>query len=132
MKKILPALVLAAALVTPMIAAAQVPTSCTMSNNVQITGCPTSGACDFTTNNLCGLCCVMNAIYTVTNWIFIVLIAIVAIMVIWGGLTIVTAGGAPEKVSTGRSYIVYAVVGFALALLSKAIPALVRSVLGVA
>jgi len=58
--------------------------------------------------------------------------AIVAIIVIWGGLTIVTAGGDPSKVSTGRSYIIYAMVGFALALLSKAIPALVRSILGVA
>jgi len=131
MKKILPVLVLTVAIAAPMMAAAQPPTSCMMSHDVKITGCPTTGACDFTTNNLCGLCCVMNAIYTVTDWIFIILIAIVAIMVIWGGLTIVTAGGAPEKVANGRNYIVYAMVGFALALLSKAIPALVRTVLGV-
>jgi len=77
-----------------------------------------------------GIYCLLNAIYTVTDWIFYILMAIVAIMVIWGAFNIVTAGGDPSKVSTGRNFIVYAMVGFALALLSKAIPSIAQAVLG--
>jgi hypothetical protein len=107
-------------------------TSCTMTSDVGITGCPSSGStCDFTTNNLCGICCVMNAIFTVTNWIFFALIAVVALLVIWGGFTIATAAGAPDKVNAGRNYILFAMLGFGVALLARAIPSVVKALLGV-
>jgi len=77
-----------------------------------------------------GIYCLINGIYTVTDWIFFILIAVVAIMVLYGAFQIVTAGGDPGKVSTGRNFIVYAMVGFALALLAKAIPSIAKSILG--
>jgi len=77
-----------------------------------------------------GMCCMLDAVYTATDWIFVVLMAFVAIMIIWGGVTLVTAGGAPDKVTSGRNYIVYALIGFAIALLAKALPAIVRALLG--
>lgn len=129
MKKILVASLLATSLL-PVIALAQPADQCTMSHDVGITGCPTSGVCNFTTNQICGICCVMNAIMTVTDWVFFVLIAVVALLVIWGGFTIATAGGAPDKVNQGRNFILFAMLGFAVALLARAIPAVVRAVLG--
>jgi hypothetical protein len=119
------------ALAVPLFVLAQPPTSCTITNNIGITGC-SLGLCDFTTNNLCGICCVMNAIFTITNWIFFALIAIVALLVIFGGFTIATAGGDPGKVNTGRNYILFSMIGFGVALLSRAIPSVVKALLGVA
>jgi hypothetical protein len=119
------------ALALPLIALSQPATSCTITNNIGITGC-SLGLCDFTANNLCGICCVMNAIFTVTNWIFFALIAVVALLVIWGGFSIATAGGAPDKVNAGRNYILFAMLGFGVALLARAIPSIVKALLGVA
>lgn len=146
MKKILLAVALISFLgliVVPM-ALAQAPptppTGCTMRHN--LTGadwlaagfdCAGVGAiCTFADTSLtCGACCVMDTIYTVTDWIFYIVLAVAVIMVILGGFTIITAGGAAEKVNTGRSYVLYAAIGFLVALLARAIPVLARNILGV-
>ncbi len=131
MKKVVSALVLAS-LMLPVMALAQAPsTQCNITHSEVggLTGCPASGACVFSTNPICGACCVLEAVYTVADWIFFALIAMVALLVIWGGFTIATAGGAPDKVGQGRNFILYAMIGLALALLSRAIPALVRALI---
>jgi len=146
MKKLLIALVLVSFLglmIAPVVALAAAPpaevTKCKMRHD--LTGSswtdagftfPAKGSdCEFTSpTNTCGSCCVLDTIYTVTDWIFIIVIAISAIMIIMGAFNIITAGGTPEKVSTGRSYIIYAIVGLIVALLAKAIPAIARSILG--
>ena len=56
---------------------------------------------------------------------------IVAIMVIYGGFQILTAAGDPEKFKNGRQTILYAVIGFAVILLAKAIIAILKQLLGV-
>lgn len=145
MKKLLPVLVLGsllAVLLSPAVALAQTaPVDfCNITDDRvgDMADCPGAGSSVGGTgsgadviSNAWGICCVMNAIYTVTNWIFIILIAIAAIMVLWGAVTIVTAGGAPEKVTTGRSLILYAMIGLAVALLARAFPSIVRALLGV-
>jgi len=78
----------------------------------------------------CGACCVLDTIYTVTDWIFIIAVAVAAIMVFVGAFSIITAGGAAEKVTTGRTYIMMAIVGLIIALLAKAIPQIAKSILG--
>lgn len=77
-----------------------------------------------------GMICLVNAIYGVTNWIFYLLIAFTGVMVIIGGVMITTAGGDPGKVTTGKNYITYAMLGLIVALLSRAIPALTRAIFG--
>lgn len=131
MKKVVSALVLAS-LMLPVMALAQGPsTKCDITHPAieDLEGCPPSGDCIFADNPVCGACCVLEAVYTVADWIFFGLIAMVALLVIWGGFTIATAGGAPDKVGQGRSIILYAMIGLALALLSRAIPALVTALI---
>jgi len=148
MKKILSVLVLISfltVLAIPMVTSAQaeVPQECCQIGRditVDDTECseddwvgPADGECDETITcetNKWGMFCLLNAIYTVTDWIFIILVAVAAVMVLWGAFTLLTAAGAPEKVTSGRNYIIYAVIGLAVGLLSKAIPAIVRVVLG--
>jgi hypothetical protein len=77
-----------------------------------------------------GSVCLMNSIYNVTDWISYILIAIAAIMIIVGALTLATAAGAPEKVTAGKNYILFAIIGLVVALLSRAIPAIARRFVG--
>ena len=77
-----------------------------------------------------GVICLLDAIYTVTDWIFLGLIAITGGFIIWGGITIATAAGSSDKINQGRNYIVWAMAGLAVALLSKAIPGIVTGLIG--
>lgn len=115
-------------------------TSCTM--NHDLTGldwenkgftCPAKGAvCQFdSTVFTCGSCCMLNTIYTVTDWIFLFVIAMVTIMVLMGGYNLVTAAGDPEKVAKGKNYVLWASIGFVVALAAKAIPYIAKNILGV-
>jgi hypothetical protein len=77
-----------------------------------------------------GMLCLLNTIYNITDWIFVILMALAVIFVIIGAFTLVTAAGSPEKVSSGRNYIMYAAIGIVVALLARAIPALVKMIVG--
>ncbi len=81
-----------------------------------------------TTKN-CGVCCTLETIYKITDWIFFAVIALSVIMTLVGGFTILTAGGDTEKVAQGKNYITYAVVGVAVALLAKAVPSIARALI---
>lgn len=148
MKKVLTALVLVsllAILAVPMIASAQetVPSTidkCKMRHD--LTGvnwtdrgftCAAKNAdCAFSdTTKTCGVCCVMDTVYNVTDWIFVFVVTLVIIFILMGAFNLVTAAGTPEKVKTGRDLIIFAAIGMLVALLAKAIPYIVRSVLGV-
>jgi len=146
MKKILSALFLISflmVLVLPVMVSAQTPPSeiesCKMRHD--LTGaawedrgfsCTAKGVdCDFdSTTFTCGVCCLMDTIYTVTDWIFVGIVALVIIFILLGAFNILTAGGSAEKVTAGRQYIIWACVGMLVALLAKAIPFAVRNVLG--
>lgn len=77
-----------------------------------------------------GMLCIFSSIYRVTDWVSYLLFAFVGLMIIIGAVTIVTAGGAPDKVSTGRNYIMYAVIGLIVALFARAIPSLAKAIIG--
>jgi len=66
-----------------------------------------------TTTDAWGLCCLLNSIYTVIDWIFFGLIALVAFFTIFGAFDILTAAGDPEKLKKGRERIMWAMVGLA-------------------
>ena len=89
-----------------------------------------SSACDFVAVPECGMCCVLNTVYNVTDWIFIFLVVIVAVFVLIGAFNFITSAGDPEKTKSGRNYILYAAVGLAVAFLAKAVPGLVRLATG--
>jgi hypothetical protein len=136
MMKVLSALVLIsvlAVLAIPMISSAQeakAPEGCDMRRDVGLDDCPGQGEeCSFSDKNYnCGVCCLLNTIYGVTDVIFVILIGLAAIFVIIGAMMLMTAAGAPERVVTGRNYIMYAAIGLAVAFLAKAVPTIVRFV----
>lgn len=78
----------------------------------------------------CGACCLLDAVYKVSWWIFYIVIIIAFIFIILGAFSIITAGGSPEKVQTGRNYILYAVIGVVLALLAWQLPNIIKTIVG--
>lgn len=141
MKKILPALLLISLLglfvvpTTAVLAQAGAPESCTIKHDLgslEGVNCPGVGSeCSFDDETYdCGVCCLLNAVYTVTDWIFILLVAFSAVMIMIGAFTLLTAAGVPEKVNAGRNYIIYAIIGLIVGLFAKAIPAVAKAIMG--
>ena len=77
-----------------------------------------------------GVFCTINAINIVVDIIFFILLAISVLMGILGAIQLVTAAGDPSKISTGRNYIMYAVIGLVIGMIVRVIPSLARVALG--
>jgi len=137
MKKTLSALILISfltILVLPIgnLAYAQPVEECTIKHTITGIGitCPASGACPYNSmSNDCGICCVMEKTYTITDWIFIIFISLAVIFVLWGGFLLMTAAGNDEKVANGRKWVTWAMIGLIVAFLAKAVPPLVRAII---
>ena len=152
MNKTISAIISLSLLVLPIVTLAQVKDYCTMvadlkygdvtyKKGIQVWNPDAGGApsaCPTTTGSTAssncstpdwGTICLLNSIARAFNWVFAILIAIVGIMVVIGAFSIITAGGAPEKVTTGRNYILYALIGLVVAFFAKAIPAIVASLI---
>ncbi len=139
MKKIGSILILAIIIfaIPAVASAAAVITKCTLDHD--FTGseyagemtCPGKNVdCEFNSDtNDCAMCCIMNTIKNVTDWIFTGVVAISAIMVILGAYQITTAGGNAESVTKGKDSIKYAMIGFLIALLASIIPTMIQNLL---
>ena len=137
MKKIFPALVLISLFGLIFSVQAATPTEgvlegCTMTRDVGVTDCPTSsGRCEFSdTDKPCGVCCLLQTLYNITDWIFVILIALSVVFVIIGAMNLLMSAGDTTKVSSGRNYIMYAAIGLIVGFLAKAIPAIVKLAVG--
>jgi len=140
MKRILLKLVLlnlAATIALPLIGLAQVgaPTYCTIRADTGIAACPTPGETatyERLYDGVSGaICCLMSTINYFVNWIFFLLLAVAVIVGIMGGYSIITSGGDPAKVESGRRMILYAIIGVIVALFARAIPPIARMMVGV-
>jgi|SRR3989344_1267119 len=67
---------------------------------------------------------------SIMTYLIMVGAPIVAIMVIYGGFQILTAGGTPEKFTTGRKTILYAVIGYGIIIISKGVTLILKQLLG--
>lgn len=65
----------------------------------------------------------------ILDFVFYLAIPLTSIMVLWGGFQILTAAGNPEKVKTGGKTVLYAAVGFAVVILSKAVAFLITDII---
>ncbi len=91
----------------------------TSSSSIALTN-PLGSSCNDLT---CPLAAVMNFIFTIS-------IPICGIIILIGGFQMMTAGGNPEKFSTGKKTILYAVIGFVVVLLAGGVAKLIQSILG--
>lgn len=108
-----------------------IPTSCKLKydfSNV-VAGC-TSGTTIALDDVDKGVCCILNTVYNVSDWIFVILVGVAVVFIAFGGLKIVTAGGSSESVEEGRKFILYAITGLVVALLAKTVPSIIKLIIG--
>lgn len=78
-----------------------------------------------------GLVCALNVLYTITNWIFIVMVALAVFLTIQGAWDIMWASS-PDNTAAGRNKIIVAAAGLAAGILARAVPSAVRYFVGAA
>lgn len=72
----------------------------------------------------CNLPCVADKI---TGLLLTISIPIASIMVLVGGFQMMTAGGNPEKFSSGKKTILYAAIGFLVVLMADQVPKILQN-----
>jgi len=116
----------------PVLAQEEVPNSCTIRRDPRLgtgTCLGVGGVCQYDQEygGVSGaLCCLFSTVYFATDWAFTIFMVVAVIMVLMGAFTILTAGEKIDQVNKGRDYLMFAAIGLAVALLAKAIPAIVR------
>lgn len=70
--------------------------------------------------------CAIDTIYTVSDWIFWVVLVVSGIVIVAAGAMFMTAAGDPEKAGKARKVLTYGVIGLIVAILAKFIPAIAR------
>jgi hypothetical protein len=135
MKKFLLSLILFDFLIfffVPVMALAQVaPQSCKLKHNIStITGrsACTQGA-TISLDSEDAICCFFDTVYNIVDWVFTIFLAAAVLLGLIGAYYILTSAGSTEKVTTGRNYIVYAIVGVIVALIARAIPWIIKLIL---
>ncbi len=81
--------------------------------------------------NTWGAYCAIDTVYTVTDWIFWGAFVIGGVVIIIGGIMFMFASGDPTKSKTARLWVIYGIVGIAIAALAKVIPSFARVIVGV-
>ena len=115
----------------PVFAADEPVDSCTLLRAVTI-GTVTKNAnavVNATTSNW-GAFCFINSLNVVTNYVFIALFVLAALLIAIAGFLFITAGGDPEKTKKAQSMVLYAVIGIVVALLARVIPNIASSIVG--
>ena len=64
------------------------------------------------------------------NWLLYVVIALAVIFIVYAGFLYLTSGGDEDKTKAAKNYIVYAVIGIAIALLARGIVLLAKNFIG--
>jgi hypothetical protein len=83
----------------------------------------------YTEENEWATVCLLNVINRVFDWVFVFIFALVGVMIVVGAFNIITAGGEPGKVTTGRNFILYALIGMVVAFFARAIPSIVAALI---
>lgn len=73
---------------------------------------------------------VLGILPTIIEYVFGFLIAVVVLMIIIAGYVFVTAGGNPERVTLARRWLMYALIGLAIAVLARGLVELVQLIVG--
>ena len=67
----------------------------------------------------------------IINFIFYIAVVAVPLMIIFGAFYLLTSGGDPKKIGTGKNIIIYTLIGLAIILLARGLIVMIESVIGV-
>ena len=81
-------------------------------------------------DNQCGPCCLLNSTFSVSNWIFMGILLLSGLMMFYSAYLFVMTGNNPRNLEKARKIVIFSGVGIGVALFSRAIPYLVKFILG--
>ncbi len=125
---------------SPVLAEEEIKSECKVKQKMGVAECdakwdkmnpPGPYPCNVDEDATCGLCCLLNTVYIVTNWIFFLMMALAVVLIVIGGATYMLAGGDPAKAGKGKTIITYAIIGLAIALVARFVPSVVKFIMGV-
>jgi len=94
------------------------------------TGGPSGGTGGVELLNPLGTKSIIQIINNVLNYLIYISVPILALMILVGGFQILTARDNPEKITKGRTTIMYAVIGFVIVLISKGVALILLKIIG--
>jgi membrane-associated HD superfamily phosphohydrolase len=109
MKKILTGIVLATLIAAPIMVSAQQPPSDPNYREVEDIDA-------------------FEALENVVDWLFTLLLIVAVIFLIIAAFTFITASGDPDKISQARNFVLYALIGVAVAVAAQGLVSLVRNI----
>ncbi len=130
MKKILVSLATIGLLAAPLVglAAMEMTNTCDITHDLDdYVGCEGIGGEQDA--SLYADCCLIDKILTIGDWIFTALLVVAILVILLAAWGFLTAGGDPEKVKKSRDYLIYALVGIAVAFLAKVLVRVVASIM---
>ncbi|MBI1984855.1 MAG: hypothetical protein HYS60_01950, partial [Candidatus Wildermuthbacteria bacterium] len=71
----------------------------------------------------------LGVINTAANWIFTIFVIVAVLFIILAAFQFVTSGGDAAKVGEARQKLIWAIVGIAIAVMSRGLPAVIRNLL---
>jgi hypothetical protein len=75
---------------------------------------------------------VSSLIDQILSYVFGILIVVAVALILYAAFLYMTAGGSDDNIAAAKKYIIYAVIGLAIAFLARAIVGVVTGLLGVA
>lgn len=75
--------------------------------------------------------CTIDSVQTISDWIFWIAFVITGVALIFAGVTFVTAGGSPDRVSRAKKIFLYSLIGVFIVVAAEFIPALFRFFIGI-
>jgi len=73
---------------------------------------------------------ILTILENVVDWLFTILLIVAAIFLVIAAFNFITASGDPEKVASARNFVLYALIGVAVAVAARGLIAFVRMVMG--
>jgi len=72
---------------------------------------------------------VLGVLDNLINWLFTILLIVAVIFLIIAAFNFITASGDPEKIKTARNFVLYALIGVAVAVAARGLVLLVRIII---
>jgi hypothetical protein len=127
MKKLFLTLLLGTVLLAPVLVLAKADNCEDYCNDMNL-GLPTGTTCicnPMTADSFEGI------IGNIIDFIFKIALFLVPLMVIWGGVLFVSAGGKPEQIKQAQTVIFWSLIGFVVVLLARGLSDLLEEILGI-
>ena len=72
----------------------------------------------------------IDALENLIDWLFTILLIVAVIFLVIAAFSFITASGDPDKVGKARNYVLYALIGVAVAVAARGLVALVQLIMG--